>query len=136
MNVLVDTSIWSEAFRRPVGPANEGLRRELQELISEQRIILLGPIRQELLSGIREHAHYRRLKDALAAFPDHGLVKEDYESAAELFNHCRAKGIQGSNTDFLICAVALRRPFEIYTADHDFQLFAKHIMLHFYRSRF
>jgi len=46
----------------------------------------------------------------------HPIKKEDYELAAELFNKCRAKGIQGSNTDFLICSIALKNDFYIYTA--------------------
>jgi len=48
----------------------------------------------------------------------------DYEEAATFFNRCRAKGIQGSNTDFLICAVAVRNEFPIFTTDADFIHFA------------
>jgi predicted nucleic acid-binding protein len=33
--------------------------------------------------------------------------------------------LQGSNTDFLICAAAERREFPILTADEDFAQFAK-----------
>jgi predicted nucleic acid-binding protein len=44
-----------------------------------------------------------------------------------LFNTCRRNGIQGSNTDFLICAVAHRRSYSILTTDNDFQNFQAHI---------
>jgi len=47
----------------------------------------------------------------------------NYERAAELFNLCLAKGVQGSNTDFLICAVAERSNCTLFTTDKDFQLF-------------
>ena len=47
--------------------------------------------------------------------------------AAKYFNRCRSKGIQGSNTDFLICAMANRNKFSIFTTDKDFELFSKHI---------
>jgi predicted nucleic acid-binding protein len=55
------------------------------------------------------------------------LMPEDYELAAEFFNTCRSKGIQGSNTDFLICAVAHCRSYSILSTDNDFQNFLVHI---------
>ena len=54
-----------------------------------------------------------------------GLEAEDYVTASKFFNLCRAMGIQGSNTDFLICAVAVRHKLAIFTADRDFVYFAK-----------
>ena len=52
MKVLVDTSVWSQVLRRGE-PENEPRERELRELLREGRAVLMGPIRQELLSGIR-----------------------------------------------------------------------------------
>ncbi len=52
---------------------------------------------------------------------------EDYELAAEFYNTCRSNGIQGANTDFLICAAAVRRSYDILTTDKDFDIFRKHI---------
>jgi predicted nucleic acid-binding protein len=60
----------------------------------------------------------------LQAFTDEPLVSADYERAAEHFNACRAKGVQGSNTDFLICAIAERRNLPVLTTDRDFIRFA------------
>jgi len=54
-------------------------------------------------------------------------------AAATFFNLCRTKGVQGSNTDFLICAVAVRNKFAIYSTDKDFDLFSKHIPIVMYR---
>jgi predicted nucleic acid-binding protein len=45
--------------------------------------------------------------------------------AASFFNRCRRKGIQGSNTDFLICAAAHRHEVPIFTTDLDFPRFEK-----------
>jgi predicted nuclease of predicted toxin-antitoxin system len=45
--------------------------------------------------------------------------------AAEHFNTCRAQGVQGSNTDFPICAVAERRSLPILTTDTDFTRLAR-----------
>ena len=124
MKVLVDTSVWSLVLRR-AKRVDETTTGELRELVQEGRVLMLGAIRQELLSGIKARTHYELLRDHLRAFPDITPDVEDYEEAADAFNLCREKGIQGSNTDFLICAVAQRRDASIYTVDGDFQHFAK-----------
>lgn len=134
MNVIVDTSVWSLALRR-AKRVDVRTPLELGELIREGRVVMLGPIRQELLSGIKQKAQYELLRDHLHAFPDLELVSADYEDAAAAFNRCREKGIQGSNTDFLICAIAQRRGLAIYTTDGDFQHFAKVLKLALHEPR-
>lgn len=123
MKVLVDTSVWSLALRRRA-PAHRAVD-ELRRLVSQGRAAIVGPVRQELLSGIRDVAVSERLRDHLRAFPDERILSADYERAADWFNLCRAKGIQGSNTDFLLCAVAERIDFPILTTDADFQTFSR-----------
>ena len=124
MNVLVDTSVWSLALRRPTTHESSETV-ELVELIREGRVAMIGAIRQEILSGIRAAEQYRKLRERLRAFGDEALDETDYEEAATCFNRCRAKGLQGANTDFLICAVSMRRKFAILTTDKDFAGFAR-----------
>lgn len=126
MRVLVDTSIWSLAFRRAESTGNPEVP-ELKRLITSHLVEIIGPIRQEVLSGVRQESQFDRLESHLAAFLDVILLGEDFVTAAKFFNLCRAKGVQGSNTDFLICAVAVRHDFAIFTTDGDFQLFAKYL---------
>lgn len=134
MNVLVDTSVWSLAWRR-AEPEPTPSVLELRELIFEGRANILGPVRQEILSGIRSDTQFRRLRDTLRAFPDLAIDTADYERSAELFNTCRRAGVQGSNTDFLICAVADRERMPILTTDKDFSLFAQHIPVQLHQPR-
>jgi predicted nucleic acid-binding protein len=124
MKVLVDTAVWSLALRRRSRGGNDAVVSELASLVQDGRVVMIGPIRQELLSGIRERAQYESLREHLRAFPDAGITPEDYEEAAAFFNRCRERGIQGSNTDFLICAVAARNELSIFTTDEDFAHFA------------
>jgi predicted nucleic acid-binding protein len=126
VSVLVDTSVWSAALRRG-GKTESPPVQELRNLIADHRVEIIGPIRQELLSGIGDQAQFKKLEKHLAAFPDISLTTEDYVTAAKFFNLCRSKGIQGSNTDFLICAVAVRNHLAIFTTDTDFSLFAEHL---------
>ncbi len=134
MNVLVDSSVWSLALRRhrpPDVPAVD----ELRELVRESRARLIGPIRQEILSGIRAPEDFSRLRERLQAFPDLPLGAEDFERAAEFFNACRRAGVQGSNTDFLVCAAAERHALSILTTDGDFARYARHLPVRLHECR-
>jgi len=138
MNVLIDTPIWSLAFRhRPVQTDNmqDIYVDELRELINEMRAQLIGPIRQEILSGISNEAQFQKLREHLGAFEDLTIHSEDYERAAECFNLCRSQGIQGAHIDFLICAVAERYNIPIFTTDKDFSLYASYLPISLYQLR-
>jgi predicted nucleic acid-binding protein len=134
MKILVDTSVWSLALRRNL-PSDGPEVSELIELIRETRVQMIGPVRQELLSGVKSQAQLQKLRNHLRPFPDLELTTRDYECAAEFFNLCRSKGIQGSNTDFLICAVAARNKTPIFTTDGDFALFQAHLPVMLHRPR-
>ncbi len=124
MRVLVDTSVWSLALRRKAIVLTPEVT-ELRELVAEGRVAMIGAIRQELLSGIRTLREFERLRDHLRAFDDEPQTTADFERAAEWLNACRAKGVQGSNTDFLICAIAERRGIAVLTVDRDFPAFGR-----------
>ncbi len=124
MRVLVDTSIWSAALRKS-DKNEEPLREAFGRLIRNGLVEIIGPVRQELLSGIKEHAQYLKLRKHLGSWVDLPVETSDYEEAAAYYNLCRAKGIQGSGTDLLICALALRHDLSIFTSDKDFDSYAK-----------
>ena len=128
MNVLVDTPVWSLALRRKpadLSAREEALTEAFAELIREGRVEMTGVVRQELLSGIREEERFRKLRDSLRAFEDVVLKTQDYEEAARMHNACRARGVAGSAIDFLICAVANRRHWQIFTTDRDFERYQR-----------
>jgi hypothetical protein len=132
--VLVDTCVWSLALRR-ARPSATPIVRELAELVNEGRVVVIGPVRQELLSGVKSAPQFRTLRDRLRAFPDIELDTSDFEEAAACFNRCRALGIQGSNTDFLITAVAARRGMTIFTTDVDFRKFGRALSFRLHEVR-
>jgi predicted nucleic acid-binding protein len=135
MLVLVDTPIWSLALRRTTTDLNsheQHLTATLRELIREARAQLLGPVRQELLSGIRHETGFEKLRADLRSFDDPRLESADYEEAAHIHNQCRKRGIAGSPIDFLICAAALRRNWEIFTTDKDFTRYARAVAVRLY----
>jgi len=131
VKVLVDTPIWSYALRT----RNNKYQYEIDQLTSlirDQRTLIIGPIRQEILSGYSDLRKFRRLKEKLSHFENTPIQDIDYEFAAELCNQCRKKGIQGSHIDFLICAVAKRIDVPIFTTDMDFPRYQKIISIKLY----
>ena len=131
MKVLVDTPIWSYALRSQDKKYQSEIDA-LTSLIRDQKAIIIGPIRQEILSGYSDMRKYRIIKDKLSYFENTPIIDADYELAAEFSNKCRKKGIQGSHIDFLIGAIANRIDIPIFTNDNDFKHYQKVIPIKLY----
>ena len=134
MKIIVDTCVWTRFLRRH-RPVDDPYCAEVAKLVRADSIQLLGPIRQELLSGAQPQERFSQLKEYLRFHPNLVTDEEDYENAAAYYNVCRGKGIQGTSTDLLICAVRYR--MRILTTDTDFVESAKclPIALHPVRER-
>lgn len=100
---------------------------QLKSILTNYNIIMLGSIRQELLSGIKSTKQFEKLRSYLRSFPDLSIDSKVYELAAEYYNICRSKGVQGSNTDFLICAASVVSDSCIFTSDKDFKKYSKYL---------
>jgi predicted nucleic acid-binding protein len=127
MRILIDTPVWSLALRRKTADLASSERRVMQllhEIVNEGRAQLLGSVRQELLSGLREDSQFRRLRDYLRDFPDTVLATDDHEEAARASNECRKAGIATTPVDMLICAVGLHHGWQIFSTDRDFSHYA------------
>jgi len=138
VNTLIDTNVWSLALRRKpqdLSAFERAVISELTELIREGRACIIGPVRQELLSGIRAPAQYEKLCLTLRSFPDENIATADYEAAAKAGNDCRSKGIVLSAIDILICAVALARRWSIFSLDPDFKNYARVLPLKLHSPR-
>jgi predicted nucleic acid-binding protein len=125
VNLLVDTCAWSLLLRRrnaaALGGKEQIILKSLTDAIQDGRAVIIGPIRQEVLSGIKDLKQFERLRNALAAFPDEPLTTLHYEKAARLFNLCRSRGLECGSTDILICAVAVEMQQDILTCDQGLE---------------
>jgi predicted nucleic acid-binding protein len=121
VKLLVDTSVWSLALRRKntvsLGPDEQKLKAELVQAIQDGRVAMLGLLRQELLSGIKEKVQFDKVKAALDPYLDEPINTADHEYAARIYNECRNHGIEAGTVDILICAVAVRRGWEVLSGD-------------------
>jgi predicted nucleic acid-binding protein len=122
LKVLVDTCVWSLSLRRRKGTAGlsgqeQRLAGALSEAIRDGRVAMIGPVRQELLSGISDPAQFERLRGKLDAFADEPITTAMYVEAARLDNLCRGRGVQCGEVDMLLCATALHHGWTILTND-------------------
>ena len=131
MKVLVDTCIWSHALRSKK-PEFEAQVKSLETLIADQRVLIIGAIRQEVLSGYSDLNKFETLKTRLSYFENTPILDEDYITAARFYNECRQKGVQGSHIDLLICAVAVRLNIPILTSDKNFCFYQQHLPIKLY----
>ena len=126
MKVLVDTCVWSIALKSN-DSRNAIIVKELEALIDENRISMIGPIRQEILSAYKDENKFEIIKAHLSFFQSSEILDDDYIIAAKFHNICRGKGIQGSHIDFLICAISVRLKLKIFTLDNDFFHYQKYL---------
>ena len=121
MKVLADTCAWSLLLRRKnktnLSDDEQLMRTALSDAIQDGQVVIVGPIRQEVLSGIKDLAQFDKLRTALDAFPDEQIETLHYEEAARLFNLCRSRGVECGSTDILICAVAIQKRWTMLTND-------------------
>ena len=121
---IADTSVWSLFLRRSSSLSSKH-QNFLKEGILNGEVQMLGIIRQECLSGIKEPAQWGKLKGILQGFPDLPASSEDHIVASDYFNTCRRNGVQGGAADFLICAQAARSKLPILTLDKDFKHYSE-----------
>ncbi len=134
MKVIIDTCGWAEFLRRSkVSPGP--VAQEVARLVRADAVQLLGAIRQELLSGAHPAERFEQLRDYLRFYPNLPLDEEDDERAAGYYNRLRQRGVTGTGTDLLICAVAVRHGLKILTTDTDFAAFAQHLPIKLHRAR-
>ncbi|MEK7703251.1 MAG: PIN domain-containing protein [Nitrospirota bacterium] len=129
MRVLADTCIWSQILRTKSPDIAQA--EKLKDLIHDGRVVMIGPVRQEILSGISNAIQFSKLREHLSSFEDIPLQSGHFVKAAEFSNLCRQNGIQGSTTDFLICAVAHLENILIFTSDRDFEKYRAYLPIHF-----
>ncbi len=99
--------------------------QDLDGMIRAGEARIIGAVRQEVLSGIRDEAPFARIRGELREFPDATLKTDDYEEAARMSNVCRQRGVAATSIDLLLCAVASRNQWSVFTTDRDFERYRR-----------
>ncbi len=113
--ILVDTSVWIEAFRRASGfPASH-----LRALLDAGEVAMSPPIRIELLSGAGA-ADLPRLRRVLSALPLLAPSALCWERMERFVEKAVPAGRRFAVADLLIAAVAAEHDLAIWSLDGDF----------------
>lgn len=135
--IHLDTSVLSAAFRRKsASEKDNATSRQLERLVgSGEAVGIPGIVLQEILSGIREPALFRRLKDDLVrGYPIVTASAGDHVMAAQIATTCRGAGVSVSSIDALIAAVAINARAQLFTLDADFARIARHTALRLFAA--
>ena len=127
MNLLVDTSVWSLAFRRDGGETGPQVAALREALGGGTLVVTTGFIIQELLQGFAGPRDRERLLERLAALTFVHPDLDDHVAAAEVRNACRRKGVQVRTIDALIVQLCRRHALELLTTDGDFAAAREHV---------
>ena len=129
MTLLVDTSVWSVAFRRDqesTVPEVGTLRAALE---GGEIVVTTGLVLQELLQGFAGPRARKDIIERFAALPIISPDRQDHIHAAELRNTCRRAGIQLGTIDALLAQLCIRHDLTLLTTDNDFLHASSHCPL-------
>ncbi len=133
MTLLVDTSVWSLAFRRDADSSAPQVAALQSALSSGESIVTTGLILQELLQGFSGPRARKDLVQRFAALPLLVPDRRDHIEAADLRNLCRRSGVQLGTIDALLAQLCIRHELAILTTDGDFSSAAKYCGLMVWR---
>jgi predicted nucleic acid-binding protein len=134
VTLLVDTSVWSLAFRRDTESLTSQVAALTAALSGGESIVTTGLILQELLQGFSGARAQKELIRRFAALPLIVPDRSDYIDAASLRNVCRRSGVQLGTIDALLAQLCIRHELTMLTTDGDFSLAAEHCALKVWRQ--
>ena len=119
--VLVDTSVWTEVFRRRS-------RLRLESIVDFDEIVTCLPVVQEVLQGFDDERAFATAREAMRALPivEARLTAGAFDDAVALYRSARRAGVTvRSGVDCLIAACALRHGLDVLHRDRDFDELAR-----------
>lgn len=130
---LVDTSVWSLAYRRDAPPDVSQVAALRSALVGGEYVAITGMVLLELLRGFLPPRAQDRIMNDLAALELIEPTRDDYVEAARLANTCRQAGVQLGSVDALLAQLAISRHLEMLTTDRDFENAARVVPLQVWR---
>ncbi len=128
--ILADTSAWIEFLRDTDSPTCN-----LIDELLDGDLATCEVVQMEVLSGAKDEAHLRGLRQSLARATLLPIYRTDYDDAAALYRRCRRQGATiRSLLDCLVAAVAIRAGAPVLHGERDFEALARHTELEIYRG--
>jgi predicted nucleic acid-binding protein len=115
-SVLVDTSVWVEAFRGKEAK----IKGRVDSLLDADRVVLCGVVELELIHGLRDKER-REIIPLLDVLPFLEAERQDWRASGELLAVLRSRGKSIPATDGLIATLCLRHQLTLFTLDKHFE---------------
>lgn len=133
MALLVDTSVWSLAYRRDSPPQVPEVAALRSALAGGELVVTTGMILLELLRGFVPRQAQETIRTAFDALEFLEPNRNDYVEAAGIGNSCRRAGVQLGSVGILIAQLAIAGGHLLLTTDQDFHRAAQHVDLRVWR---
>lgn len=114
-NVLIDSSVWINYFRR----GESVIAEAVDELLDAGRVVLCGIVELEIIQGLRQHE--RQLVESLfQALPYIETTRQDFIEAGKRLAELRHTGITIPAADGLIATLCIRHHLMLFSLDNHF----------------
>jgi predicted nucleic acid-binding protein len=127
--VLVDSSVWIEAFRRK---GRLEVKLAVESLLDAYEAQWCSPVRLEVLGGARAEER-RRLGRHFEVVPYRTCAEMDWDRAVALAWKLRDRGLTVPWIDVVIAALALHDGVRLYAIDAHFSQIAEITGLRLYK---
>lgn len=135
MSLLVDTSVWSLAFRRDSAMAVAEVNTLRHALDGADQVFTTGLVLQELLQGFSGPKARSQLIERFAALAFLQPDREDHIEAAGIRNSCRRSGVQIGTIDAVLIQLCVRHDLVLLSSDNDFRSAVKHVKFRLWDTR-
>lgn len=114
--VIADSSVWIDFQRDPDSEAG----RELDQLLSNDEVAMVGPVLSEVLQGARSEAELGFFSSHLTALSFLETTQETWVRAGELNHLLKREGKIMALGDLIIATLALEHDIPVYSLNGDF----------------
>ena len=114
--VLVDTSVWIHADKRP----ESAEARELDALLQQDQVATTDLVIAEVLQGSSSASHFQENADKMEALHYFHAARETWLKAAELSFQLMRSGLTTPLSDLVVATVAMEAGLIVYTTDQHF----------------
>ena len=116
-NILVDTSVWIEFFRRK----ESSISLRLKEYLNLNKVSYTGPIAVELYQGARTSKEVEVIDQVFQTTHYVEITRLHYHHAGQISHEAARRGMIFSTVDLILAVVAYDEQLKLFSLDTHFK---------------